>query len=109
MCEVDCEELLVTLNDHVSVCFLLVAGEINELIGKDRFVCLRRVPCECYALANCIIKFGACSPAPSVRVINVTFIELETLVSKDSLWFSFCFVCVGFLSIKKDNGNINWI
>lgn len=76
------------MEDLDSSRFAPMLDEICELLHtlhKDWTMHLRQVHYDYNASVDCLAKFGAHSSSSGIQVLETPFIELETLVLRDSL------------------------
>lgn len=87
-CEVDCQELIVTLGNIGNFNFFPVARDIDQLLKRNWEVNIFHVGRECNSSTDCIAKWGTSLLVPGLKIIDVPYSDLETFVLRDALWFS---------------------
>lgn len=83
--EVDCADLLQSLDDEDRRRFLPILGDIRNMKDRGWRISLERVRRDCNAPADYLAKLGARSPGVEYSFLEQPPWEVETLVMRDSL------------------------
>lgn len=83
ICNVDCADLLKSLEDEESRRCLPILDDIHELISRQWSVSLIRVSRDCNKPADWLAKKGASSPTVPFCVLDSPPLDLEILIMGD--------------------------
>ncbi|XP_057444777.1 uncharacterized protein LOC130737023 [Lotus japonicus] len=85
ICNIDCGELLRSLEDEESRRFLPILAEISDFINRDWRISLVPISRDCNAPADWLAKKGATTPTSTFSLLEEPPSELEILLLRDRL------------------------